>query len=278
MRALSVGLLLAVLAGCDRTPAPVPSDDDGTAASRMSWAREALSRNPRFEIVAADEHQEVFTVRDRNSGEIAALRIDDLIAAPVSQLSAPTPQARERTPAALAPEAVPVQASATVTATAPAVEHESAPPVAMSADSGYTIERSAGHIKVSGPGVSIVSASQANGSARTPERPPAQEPIICEGRRMLQLDGRQIFVSGNAITARDGCELHLTNSHVNATGTALIVDGATVHVSNSTIEGGTASFDASNGARLIVRASRFRGVSHRSEGVSVQDQGGNQWR
>ena len=69
----------------------------------------------------------------------------------------------------------------------------------------YTIERADGQVKVSGPGISIVSAGGA-----TPAQPAAEaglskaEPIICEGPRMIHLDNRTIYVDGDAVTARAG--------------------------------------------------------------------------
>jgi len=132
---------------------------------------------------------------------------------------------------------------------------------------------------VTGPGVSIVSSSTPTVTAA--ERSAAQravDPIICEGRRMLHFDRRDIYVEGDAIVARDGCELYITNSRVAATGTGVVVRDAIVHISNSTIEGAAASFDAGDGARVILRGSRFDGIPRRSERAIVQDQGGNQWQ
>jgi hypothetical protein len=95
---------------------------------------------------------------------------------------------------------------------------------------------------------------------------------------MLQLDSRDIYVDGDAIIARGGCELYITNSHVVASGTGIVVQDAVVHIANSQIEGATASFNAGGGAKLFVRGSTFRGVSRRDEHSSVQGQGGNRWR
>lgn len=106
----------------------------------------------------------------------------------------------------------------------------------------------------------------------------ASEPIICEGKRMLKLDDRKIYVDGDAIIARGGCELYITNSTVVATGTGLIVEDAIVHVANSHIEGATGAFNATDRAKMFVRTSTFQGVPRRAEFASVLDQGGNQWR
>ena len=136
-----------------------------------------------------------------------------------------------------------------------------------------------GQLRVSGPGVSIVSsgsnaaaANQASGARRT------VDPFICEGRRTLQLDNRDIYVDGDAITVRGGCELFLTNSHIVASGTGIVVQDAIVHISNSHVEGANASFEADDRAKMYVRGSTFQGVPRRAELAMVQDQGGNKWR
>ena len=58
----------------------------------------------------------------------------------------------------------------------------------------------------------------------------------------------------------------------------IVVQDATVHISNSHIEGASASFQAEDRARMFVRGSTFQGVSRRAELATVQDQGGNRWR
>jgi len=95
---------------------------------------------------------------------------------------------------------------------------------------------------------------------------------------MVHLDNREIFVEGDAITVRGGCELYITNSRVVATRTGIVVQDGIVHVSNSHIEGQEGSFDADSRAKVFVRASTFRGLPRRSELAQVQDQGGNRWR
>lgn len=94
---------------------------------------------------------------------------------------------------------------------------------------------------------------------------------------MLHLDNRTIAASGNAIIARGGCELYITNSHINAAATAIVVEDAIVHIANSTIEGGTASLDAGDRSHVLVRSSTFKGMQKRSARADIQDQGGNQW-
>jgi hypothetical protein len=266
------------LAGCQR--------DAGKAdqTAEIAWARAALERNPHIEVVAADAQARVFTVRDRNSGEVHAVRLDELAAAPVAQLQAQvatravapaapqleTPPAPAE-PVAASPEAPSAEATAAQPAgPTPVVAHTGVPP-------GYTIERIEGGVRISGPGVSIVSAGPASAPRNAPNTPTA-EPIICEGRRMMHLDSRNIYVEGNAITARGGCELYITNSHIIASGTGIVVQDAVVHISNSRIEGADGSFDAADRARLFVRSSTFQGVPKRTQLAMVTDQGGNRWQ
>jgi len=90
--------------------------------------------------------------------------------------------------------------------------------------------------------------------------------------------GLSVTVEGDAIVARSGCEIHLTNSQIVASGTAIIVQDATVHVGNSTVQGGEASIDAAPNAKLFLQNSQFVGISRRDAQAKFTDQGGNTWR
>ena len=131
---------------------------------------------------------------------------------------------------------------------------------------------------MSGPGVSIVSATgPAAASAAAETGPRTVDPIICEGERVMQLNDRRVDVTGDAITARGGCQLHITNSRITATGTGVVIRDATVHITNSTVEGGTASFDAGRGARVFLQGATMKGATRRGEGAEIHEQGNNQW-
>lgn len=271
--ALACAAALALTA-CDR------AGDTAAAETELSWARAALERNPQLEVLATDAEAGVFTVRDRRTGEITAIKLTEIAGASVSQLEA----LDSRPAATAAAETSSEPEHAAVLADAPAQ-----PPEQVAAASGtgqmvqagsgnYTIERTGGELRVSGPGVSIVSAGPAAGSSATGEGGQrTAEPIICEGRRMMHLDSRNIFVAGDAITARGGCELYITNSRIVASGTGVIVRDAVVHISNSHIQGAHGSFDADDRAKLFMRSSTFQGVPRRTELATVQDQGGNRW-
>lgn len=269
------------LAACDRGQAPKSEAAAAAPASaELSWARAALERNPEIEVVASDPQTGVITFKHRSTGEVETVKASELAAVSPAQLrtmnmrAAPPPE----------PEPGPSQqesataGSQTAQATAPD-RGEGAAPVPGSVPSGYTIDRSDGQIRVSGPGVSIVSSgSSASASNQGSAGRRAVDPFICEGRRTLQLDNRDIYVDGDAITVRGGCELFLTNSHIVASGTGIVVQDATVHISNSHVEGASASFQADDRAKMYVRGSTFQGVPRRAELTMVQDQGGNRYR
>ena len=264
-----------VLAACNRNPEPSGS------ITEMQWARIALERNPQIEVVATDAQGAVFTIRNKSTGDVVVVKLSDLAAAPIAQFTASTP-----TPTAAAAASVPAPASTPDSAPTPAADAQ-APATAVQAETptpaadvqNYTIERSGGQVKVSGPGVSIVSSGTGT-NASAPGEPGQRkvDPIICEGQRMVQLDNRTIYVDGDAVTARGGCELYITNSRIIASGTGVIVRDAVVHIYNSYIEGAAGSFEADGRAKMYVRGSTFHGLSRRDSLASVQDQGGNQWR
>jgi hypothetical protein len=96
---------------------------------------------------------------------------------------------------------------------------------------------------------------------------------------MMQLNDRQISVDGDAITARGGCQLHITNSRIVATGTGVVVRDATVHITNSESAAvARASFDAGPGAKVFLQGATLKGVTRRDERAEVQEQGDNRWQ
>lgn len=285
---------LAVLSACSRGGEPAAMIP--TEPAEITWARSALERNPRYEVLASDTQTRVFTVRDRVTGQVETVNLNDLAAAPIAQLKSSPPAIAAATPATMAdaqspastatptsgpqtllpPAAEPAPAStAEVIDNSPAAAAERA----QAADANYTIDRTGGQLRVSGPGVSIVSSGKSPASdSQNVAGARSSEPIICEGKRLLKLDDRNIYVDGDAIIARGGCELYITNSRIVASGTGLIVEDAIVHVANSHIEGVYGAFNATDRAKMYVRTSTFQGVPRRGEFASVLDQGGNQWR
>lgn len=283
-------IALAVLSACNRGSDQAPVIP--TEPAELTWARSALERNPQLEVLASDAQTRVFTVRNRASGQIETINLNDLAAAPIAQLKTPaSPPAIAAPPAATSLPA-PASVAATNAQEPAGLERsaseqqqviDSSPAAAaeraQASDANYTIDRTGGQLRVSGPGVSIVSSgNRATSGSMNIAGVRAAEPIICEGKRLLKIDDRNIYVDGDAIIARGGCELYITNSRIIASGTGLIVEDALVHIANSHIEGANGSFNATDRAKMYVRTSTFQGVPRRTEFASVLDQGGNQWR
>jgi len=143
----------------------------------------------------------------------------------------------------------------------------------------------AGSVLASGPGYSIKASGPKGGSTRaspltasrgTPvER--LHDPIICQGSRLLHIDNRNLEFDGNAVSAEDGCEIHITNTRISAKGIGVLARAANVHIENSEIEGDSGAIDASDGAQVYAESSRFRGLTRRLESSAFHDLGGNVW-
>jgi hypothetical protein len=153
----------------------------------------------------------------------------------------------------------------------------------QAASSGSTAQTaSGGRVVEKGPGYSIAVASPGAGSqgdTKVTDAPleTLHEPIICQGDRVLNIDNRNIRFEGNAITAEDGCELHISNSRISASGVAIRARNASVHIENSEIEGHKASIDASRGAQIYAETSTFRGAARRLGEAVIHDLGNNNW-
>jgi hypothetical protein len=267
-RSAIAATLLAVLAACGQ-------QRDSAAQQEMEWAKTALARNPNLEIVAADAQTRVVTVRNRRTGDLLAVKLDEIAATPVALIAAATPARTKQDEIA---EPSPLEYAETDAAATSATDPEPAPDVGAEPPvaQDYRIERADGRVMVSGPGISIVSGDAAPvASAKGAPGQSTVDPIICEGDRMLHFDGRDIYVDGDAVTVRGGCELYITNSRIVASGTGVVVRGGTVHISNSYVEGAAASFDAERDARLYLRGSTFQGTSRRDALAMIEDQGGN---
>lgn len=147
----------------------------------------------------------------------------------------------------------------------------------------------AGKVLAAGPGYSVTAGEpRANRSIRLAEatelKSPSNsvmekryDPMICQGNRLIQIDGRNIEFEGDGLSALDGCELHITNSHIIAHGLGLSVRAANVHIQNSIIEGDGGSVSASRGAKVYTQQSTFKGLSRRLDSASFEDLGGTNW-
>ena len=272
-----VGLL--VLAACGRE-----------GQDEMSWARAALERNKALEIVAADQQSHTVTVRLKDSGELRAVRADEIIAAPAAAVAAAAPHPVPASKPPAAPEAAAAEQAAAQTDTATPAE-PAAPAATQSARSEPVLTSenpsglegvAPGRVLEAGPGYSITSARSAPAAVRRDSASNAplerrHEPIVCQGSRLLHIDNRNLMFDGDAVSAVDGCEIHITNSHISASGVGVAVRAASVHIDNSQIEGEQASIDASQGAQVYAASSRFKGLSRRLDTAAVHDLGGNIW-
>ena len=261
----------------------------------MSWARSALERNAAVEVVAADEQSRTFTVRMKDTGELRVVRADQLIAgvAALATGSASAKTAPQAAPAASAGPAASAEPLGADTGAAPV--HEAAVPEPSSTEPARPAERApararveapGGRVLKSGPGYSIKAsaapAPAAGGRLRDTAVTSAaierrHEPIVCQGQRLLHIDNRNLEFDGDAVSAQDGCEIHITNSHISATGVGVSARAANVHIDNSLIEGDAAAIDASEGAQVYATSTRFRGLSRRADSASFHDLGGNIW-
>ena len=264
-------LALVALAAC----APEGQDE-------MSWARAALARNDRIEVVAADRQSGTFTVRVKDTGELRMVRADQLIAGPALPANAPAAAAGTAAPPAAAP--VTAEDSPLAGAGEAAVRQDAKPQAA--APAGTRADTAGGRVLKEGPGYTIKAASTAAPAAGGRVRDSTvtsaaverrHEPIVCQGSRLLHIDNRNLEFDGDAVSAQDGCEIHITNSHISATGVGVTARAANVHIDNSLIEGDTASIDASDGAQVYAGSSRFRGLRRRLDTAAFHDLGGNVW-
>jgi hypothetical protein len=310
LRLALAGMTLLGLAACSKLGL-------GGGDDQMSWARQALERNGRLEVVASDPQTSTFTVRVKDTGELRMIRADQVVGDPpgLGEAAAPAPSGAPA-PATSAPATQPAPESTLNTPTATASTN-SAPGEAPGPQSGAA--RSAagadvprtglhsepapaaespnpnsdvasvtpgGRTLESGPGYAIKVATKASAPAARGERERSSattaierrhEPIICQGDRLLQIDNRNLEFDGDAVAAQDGCEIHITNSHIIAKGVGVTARHANVHIDNSQIEGDSASIDASDGAQVYASSSRFKGLSRRLDNSAFHDLGGNVW-
>ena len=259
----------------------------------VDWAKAALARNPAVEIIATDENAGVFTVRDTSNGSQYKLRVDELIAGPPHSWSAPpTAPAPAAAPDAAAPQepakpAAPPepQTTATVAATTQATTGQ-----ALAEGPGYRIAKGepvAPPPSIEGPGYSITRHEPVKAPDAQPSTPNAEaiasnaekrtDPIICQGDRLMRIDGETIDFEGDAVIAEKGCDLFISNARIRAGGVGIIARQARVHIVNSTIGGSKGSYEASEGAEIYVAHSTFSGVGRRFDNATMNDLGGNEY-
>ena len=264
----------------------------GERVREIDWAKAALARNPAYEIVATDESAGVFTVRDTATGTVQTLRLEDLIAAPRR------PRPRRQTPRRAGDEPTePVETpdaarrlrragagqttetvqvtragsgriarrEARATASRAATAASRRPPRTLEGP-GYTITRQRS------PRSETRRSAEADSAANVERR---TDPIICQGDRLMRIDGETIEFTGDAVIAEKGCDLYISNARISAGGVGIIARQARVHIVNSTIGGTRGSYEASQGAEIYVARSTFTGVGRRFDSATMNDLGGN---
>jgi len=275
---LAVAGLLIALGGCSRS-----------APDETGWARDALQRNANLEVVSSDPASGAITVRIRSSGEVRVVNAAELIGAlpTLAAAAAPSPAPAPAAPALPEP-ATPAAPAATAAAPAPAPAPEPAAPATASTEAapapaatpaaapGARVLKSGPGYSISAPTVAAAAASgDGSGAARATTLERRHDPIVCQGERLYRIDNQNLAFEGDAVNAEDGCELYISNSHIDAAGAGVVARSANVHIRNSTITGGTSAVDASGGAQVYAQASTFKGMIRRADTATFHDLGGN---
>jgi hypothetical protein len=147
---------------------------------------------------------------------------------------------------------------------------------------GKTLASGPGYsIKASGAPPAAIRLASSSPSIPSPARGVAlerrYEPMICQGQRLLHIDGRNLEFEGDGISAENGCEIHITNSHIIAHGVGVSARAANVHIKNSVIEGDSGSVSASEDAQVYTQSSTFKGLSRRLDTATFHDLGNTNW-
>ena len=293
-----LGITLLSLAGCDKLGIGKSGD--------MSYALAAIERNAQLEVVAVDANNSIFTVRVKDTGELKTVRADEIVgslpanevvpkAAPASAVPPPAPVAVPPTQIAANEEPADDAAQPGESAVPPETQDEPPPSLTANAQPFVPALPSAKGVLADGPGYSIKRAGgispfapaviRTSNTTTTDSTSPVAglkvehryEPIICQGGRLLHIDGRNLEFEGDAVSAEDGCEMHITNSRITAKGVGVFARAAKVHIKNSLIEGTSGSVEATNGAQVYVQSSTFKGLNRRLDTATMHDLGGNVW-
>jgi hypothetical protein len=271
---------LVLVAGCSKQE----------QVREIDWARAALARNPSMEIISTDETAGVFVVRDTTNGSTYKLKLEELVAGPpparaAAQPAAPAaPAVPAAEPAATPGEEAASQTTQTVATAQPAAgkplaegpgysisKGEPVAPPPMLEGPGYTITRDE-------PRAASTQQSTPNAEAIASNAEKRTDPIICQGDRLMRIDGETIDFEGDAVIAEKGCDLYISNARIRAGGVGIIARQARVHIVNSTIGGTLGSYEASEGAEIYVARSTFSGVGRRFDGATMNDLGGNEYK
>src|SRR5579864_9294248 len=87
VKPVCIAALVLALSACSKL---------GTGQDEMTWARQALDRNDRLQVVASDPQAKTFTVRMKDSGQLVVITVDQIAAGPLAE--APAKQAAAAPP------------------------------------------------------------------------------------------------------------------------------------------------------------------------------------
>ncbi len=271
-------LSLVLLAGCSKQE----------QVREIDWARAALARNPSMEIISTDETAGVFVVRDTTNGSTYKLKLEDLVAGPAPARTAAQPAAPAASAPAAEPAATPGEEAAPQTTETVAAQPGTGKSLAEGP--GYSIAKGEPVTPpptLEGPGYTITrdeprapstQQSTPNAEAIASNAEKRTDPIICQGDRLMRIDGESIDFEGDAVIAEKGCDLYISNARIRAGGVGIIARQARVHIVNSTIGGTHGSYEASEGAEIYVARSTFSGVGRRFGNATMNDLGGNEYK
>jgi hypothetical protein len=258
--------------------------------SEVEWAKAALARNPALEIISTDETAGTFSVRDTTTGATYKLQTQELMAAPLpSKLVSPATPAPAAAPAVETPAQPASPAESDVAAadqTTEAVAAVRGSGEQLAEGPGYSISRAhsqdaAPTNAMEGPGYSITreasTAQPVTPSAESVATEKRTDPIICQGDRLMHIDGETMEFTGDAVIAEKGCDLYISNARILAGGVGIIARQARVHIVNSTIGGSRGSYEVSDGAELYAARSTFSGIGRRFDTAEMNDLGGNEY-
>lgn len=304
-----LGCALLLLSGCDKL------NNDGSNWARAALERNdelaivAFDENAKTFTIKMKDTGELRVVRvDQVIGSLPGNALAGAAPVPAAVQPAPAPSA-ESTAGVSAASAQPkpgelagtattgsavitdpatgaVLATNTNTQRAPSVE------AAPGNEAPQADDRGDRNLLASGPGYSIKAGdtpppAPIRLASRSSEIPAAargvalerrSEPMICQGQQMVHIDGRNLEFDGDAISAEDGCDIHITNSHIIAHGVGVSARAANVHIQNSVIQGDSGSVSASEGAQVYTQSSTFRGLSRRLDSAAIHDLGGTIWK
>ena len=185
-------LSLVLLAGCSKQE----------QVREIDWARAALARNPSIEIISTDETAGVFVVRDTTNGSTYKLQLEDLVAGPLPAKTAAQPAA----PAASGTPAAEPRRDAGRRSGRPNYRNrrrdQPGTGKSLAEGPGYSIARGAKPVAppptLEGPGYSITrdepraastQQSTPNAEAIASNAEKRTDPIICQGDRLMRIDG-----------------------------------------------------------------------------------------